>query len=251
MANSIQPNEQYIVLDTIQAAAADLSVANGVYKIGNPLATVCTFKDIQSAKIQAPVAEVLQVTTLTPTNAANSTYSFYITQLDPTSGNMRNWFFSYTTPASGSSATTICDAFRTAINADTTIHISTNANGNPTAILTAEAGYPIFVVGLVDLGGGLTQSTGTAGVAAINTVAQLEALGFEGLTGTTYTTVQLKVNQRTGYLLTNRENQYQTWDILISQGATNRAALVTALTETLGNLVISGVTASIENEALV
>ena len=249
MANSIQPNEQYIVLDTIQAAAADLSVANGVYKVGNPLQTVCTFKDIVSAKIQAPVAEVLQVTTLTAVAAANSTYAFYITQLDPSNGNMRTWNYSYETPASGATATTIGDVFRTAINADTTIHIA--ATGTTTLILTAEAGYPIFYVGITETGGGLTQATGTAGVAAINTVALLTAAGFAGLTGTTYTTIQLNVNQKTGLLMKNQETQNTTWDILISQGATNRAALVTAFTETLGNLVISGVTASIENEALV
>jgi hypothetical protein len=250
MANSIYPNEQYIVLDTIQAAAADLSVANGVYKIGNPLQTVCTFKDIVDAKIQAPVAETLQVTTITPTAAANSTYAFYITQWDPSNGGgMRAWFYSYETAASGDTATTIGNYFRTAINADTTIHIA--ATGTTTLILTAEAGYPIFYVGVTSVGGGFAAVTGTPGVAAINTVAMLTAAGFAGLTGTTYTTVKLNVNQKTGFLLKNQETQYTTWDILISQGATNRAALVTALTETLGNLVISGVTASIENEALV
>lgn len=249
MANSIYPNEQYIVLDTIQAAAADLSVANGVYKIGNPLATVCTFKDIVSAKIQAPVAEVLQVTTLTPVADANSTYSFFITQWNPADGNMRTWEYSHETAASGATATTICDFFRAAINADTTIKIA--ATGAATLILTAEAGYPIFTVGITNVGGGLIQATGTPGVAAINTVALLTAQGFEGLTGSTYTTVQLNVNQKTGFLLKNQESQYTTWDILISQGAANRAALVTALTETLGNLVIGGVAASIENEALV
>lgn len=249
MANSIQPNEQYIVLDTIQALAADLSVANGVYKVGNPLETVCTFKDIVSAKIQAPVAEVLQVTTLTPVAAANSTYAFYITQYNPVSGGMDDWFFSYTSAASGDTATTICDQFRTAINADSTIHIA--ATGAGTLILTAEAGYPIFYVGLTSVGGGLSQSTGTAGVSAINTLAMLQAQGFSGLTGSTYTTIQLIVNQKTGTLLKNQETQTQVWDILISQGATNRAALVTAFTETLGNLVIGAAAASIENAALV
>lgn len=250
MANSIYPNEQYIVLTTVQALAADLSVSNGVIKVGNPLETICTYKDIVSAKIQAPVAETLQVTTLTPVNAANSTYSFYITQWNPADGNMRTWNYSYETPASGSSATTICDAFRTAINADTTIKIA--ATGAATLILTAEAGYPIFYVGIVETGGGLTQATGTAGVAAINTAAQLTTYGIPNLTaGTTYTTVQLIVANPTGYLLKNQETQYTTWDIVILQTATNRAALVTAFQEALGNLIIGGTTASIENLALV
>jgi hypothetical protein len=250
MANSIYPNEQYILLTTVQAVAADLSVVNGVIKVGNPLQTVAVYKDIESAKIQAPVAEVLQVTTLTPTAAANSTYSFYITQWNPTNGNMSSWQYSYTTAASGDTATTIGNFFRTAINADTTIHIA--ATGTTTLILTAEAGYPIFYVGITETGGGLTQSTGTAGVSAINTYATLTAQGFPGLSaGATYTTIKLNVNQRTGYLLKNQETQYTTWDIIIDQAATNRAALVTAFQEELGNLVIGGAVASVENFALV
>lgn len=250
MANSIQPNEQYIVFSTVQALAADLSLVNGTIKLGNPLETICKYKDIVSAKITAPVAETLQVTTLTAVAAANSTYSFYIWQLDPANGNMRSWNYSYETPASGATATTIGDFFRTAINADTTIHIA--ATGTTTLILTAEAGYPIFYVGITETGGGFSYVTGTPGVAAINTAAQLTTLGFPNLTaGTTYTTVQLNVAQPTGYLLKNQETQAQVWDVLILQSATNRAAFVTALTEMLGNLIIGGTDASIEGLALV
>ena len=246
---SIQPNEFYQVLDTIQATAADLSVSDGLYKIGNPLKTVGYFKDFASAKITAPVAEQLQVTTLTPVAAANSTYSFFITQWDPASGNMRTWQYSYETPASGATATTIGDFFRTAINADTTIHIA--ATGTATLILTAEAGYPVFQVGITNVGGGLTAVTGTAGIPAVNTVAMLTAQGFLGLTGATYTTVQIKINARNTPLMKNPQATATVYDLLINQGATNRAALVTALTESLGNLVIGSAAASIENLALV
>ena len=250
MASSIYPNEQYLVFTTVQALAADLSLVNGTIKLGNPLETICKYKDIVSAKITAPVAETLQVTTLTPVAAANSTYSFFITQWNPADGNMRTWEYSHETAASGATATTIGDAFRAAINADTTIKIA--ATGTTTLILTAEAGYPIFNVGITNVGGGLTQATGTPGVAAVNTAAQLTTLGFPDLTaGTTYTTVQLNVAQPTGALLKNQETQAQVWDVLILQSATNRAAFVTAITEALSNLIVGGTDASIENFALV
>ena len=248
-ANSIFPNERYQILDTIQAVAADLSVANGLISIGNPLAAVCQYRDIVSAKIVAPVAETLQVTTLTPVAAANSVYSFFISQYDYTTGNINVFTYSLTSAASGETATTICNKFRAMIAANPTLKVT--GSGAATLILTAQAGYAIFTVTITATGGGLTQATGTAGVRAVNTLAQLQAAGFTNATAATYTVVTLMINQPTGFDNKNNVKLASQYDLLISQGATNRAALVTAITEALGNLVVGGVTASIENFALV
>lgn len=246
--NSLYPNERYVVLDTVQASGADLAVANSYLSVGNPLVPICKFKDIQSAKIQAAVAEQLQVTTLTPTNAANSTYAFIIQQYNPSTGNYDTFYFSYTTPASGSTATTIGDQFRTAINNNPLIHIA--ATGTTTLILTAEAGYPIFVVSITETGGGLTQSTGTAGIVAVNTLAKLATQGIT-VTNASYTSVTMNFTPTTGNLIKNPVKVDSAFTVYINQGDADYSDLVTAFTQALGNLVIGGSTASIEGFALV
>ena len=248
-ANSIKPNEWYQVLDSIQAAHADMSIVNGLIRSGNPLVAVCKFADITKATITAPVTEQLQVTTLTPVAAANSTYTFNITQYNYTTGNLDFFTYSLVSAASGDTATTIGDKFRAMINANPAIHIA--ATGTTTLILTAETGYAVFTVTITATGGGLTQSTGTAGIQAVNTLAQLQALGFTTAAAASYTVVHLEFNQPTGKDNKDQVTLASEFDLLISQGATNRAALVTNWQEVLGNLVEGGITASIENFALI
>jgi hypothetical protein len=246
--NSTYPNQTVIITDIVQALAADLSVVNSVISYGNPLATVCAYEDIRvrTARITAPVAEVLQVTTLTPVNAANSTYTFIIQQYNQTLGSYQTFEYTHTTAASGSSATTISAAFIAAVNADPTVHVT--ASGAATIILTADAGYAIFIVSITATGGGLTQVTGTAGVRAVGTLASLALQGIT-VTGSTYTQVHFEYNQPTGFNNKDQVSLRSTFDLYINQAATNRAALVTAWTELLGNLELGAVTPSIEGMA--
>lgn len=244
------PNQEIQILDTVQAAAADLSVANGVYSVGNPLQRKFLYDDcIKGAcRITAPVTEVLQVTTLSPTAANSSTYSLIIQQYDVAN---KSWGITYTdthtTAASGATATTISDYFRNNINANSQLRIT--ATGTNTVVLTAETGYPIFIVTLTELGGGFTQATGTAGVIAVNTLA---ALALQGITVTnaSYTQVHVEYYGTSGETAKNRVTLHSVYDLYINQASANRAALVTAFTEGLGNLIIGGTDASIENSAL-
>lgn len=244
---SLYPNQWYTALETVQASAADLSVVNGLIRSGNPLTDVCYFNAITKASITAPVTEVLQVTTVTPTAVASTLYGILIEQYDyETGGNITRQYF-YETAASGDTATTICDAFRTAINNDSIIKIA--ATGAATLILTAETGYPKFTVKFTNAAASLAQSTGTAGVVAIGTTAALARQGIT-LPAASYTQVHIEYAQKNGTNLRDQITLASVWDLYINQADANRAALVTAWTQELGNLVIGGAAASIENAAL-
>jgi len=245
---SLYPNQWYTSLETVQALAADLSVANGLIKSGNPLTDVCYFDSITKASITAPVTEVLQVTTVTPTAVASTTYGITISQYDYATGSAIVRQYYYTTAASGDTATTICNSFRTQINNDAVIKVA--ATGAATLILTAETGYPQFTVIFTNGNASLAQVTGTAGVVAVGTTAALARQGIT-LPSASYTQIHIEYNQKVGTNLKDQITLASVWDLYISQGATHRAALVTAWTEELGNLVLGGAAASIENFAKV
>lgn len=243
------PNQEIDILDTVQALAADLSVANGWYAVGNPLERKFHYGSCIPGKvfIKAPVTEVLQVTTLTPVASANTTYAIIIQQYDVAN---QSWV-TYTdsmTASSTDTPTTICNYFRNNVNASGQLRIT--ASGAATCILTAETGYPIFIVTITQTGGGFTQATGTAGVIAVNTQA---ALALQGITvaNASYTQVHVEYYSNNGDQLKGRNTLHSVYDLYINQASANRAALVTAFTESLGNLIIGGTDASIENAALV
>lgn len=219
------PNQGYIATNTIQASGADLALTNRVISYGNPLVPICLFNDLVASSVTTGVAEQLQVTTLTPVAAANSTYTFYINQVDPATGNNYVGQYSYTTAASGDTATTICDYFRTLIAADQNLHVA--GSGTTTLILTAETGYASFIVTLTSLGGGLTQSTGTTGIQAVGTTAALQAQGItEGISSSaTYTTVVMKWYPKTGADITALVGATQTLTIYLNEAASNFSTL--------------------------
>lgn len=248
---TLYPNQWYTSLETVQASAADLAVVNGLIRSGNPLTDVCMFDSITKASITAPVTEVLQITTITPAAVASTRYGITLSQYDYATGNAIVRSYEYTTASSGDTPTTIGNSFRSQINADPAIKVA--ATGTTTLILTAETGYPVFQVILTGSTVGnasLAPVTGTAGVVAVGTTAALARLGIT-LPSASYTQVHIEYNQKSGTSLKDQVTLASVWDLYISQGATNRAALVTAWTEELGNLVIGGAAASIENWAKV
>jgi hypothetical protein len=155
--------------------------------------------------------------------------------------------YQVTTASSGDTATTICDAFRSLINADPIIHVA--ATGAATLILTAETGWPQFTVNLQFLGGGLTQVAGTAGVFAVGTLASLALQGIT-VTNATYYQVHLEFTPIIGDNLKNPIQNMSVWDAYINAGDGDTAALIVTWTEELGNLVLAAAAASIENFAL-
>jgi hypothetical protein len=248
---TLYPNQWYTSLETVQALAADLSVVNRMIRSGNPLTDVCLYPSITKATITAPVTEVLQVTTITPAAVASTAYGITIAQYDYATGNDIVKQYYYETAASGDTATTIGDAFRSQINADPTIKVA--ATGTTTLILTAETGYAQFRViktGSTVGNTSLAVVATTAGVVAIGTQAALARQGIT-LPSATYTQIHIEYNQNSGLNLKDQVTLASVWDLYISQGATNRAALVTAWTEILGNLIKGGTDASIENFAVV
>ena len=220
------PNQAYETYNTIQTLGSDFALTNRWLYQGNPLQPICLFNDLIASSVTVAVAEQLQVTTLTPVNAANSTYTFYINQVDPATGNSYVGEYTHTTAASGSSATTICDAFRSLIAADQNLHVA--GSGAATLILTAETGYASFIVTITDLGGGFTQSTGTAGIQAVGTTAALAAQGItSGISsGASYTTVIMKWYPKTGADITALVGATQTLTLYLNEAATNYAALL-------------------------
>jgi hypothetical protein len=96
-------------------------------------------------------AEVLRVVTVTPTAVAGGEYRLTLSAekvgFDSNLPNEVQTTFTHTAPT-GATATTIGDAFRTAINNHPFWGARVAASGTTTLVLTAKAGYPIFTVGV-------------------------------------------------------------------------------------------------------
>lgn len=226
----------YVILDTVQAAHADLTLDNRIVRFGDPLVKVCDYQSLipGACSLTVSVAEVLQQTTLTPVAANSSTYSFRITQFNINTGTniVREYF--YTTAAAGDDATSICDALRDQVNADTIIQVT--ATGAATLILTADAGYPIFTVTILQTGGGFTQATGTAGVRSVNTDADLTRMGITGFTGTAYTNLHLEFYKQVGDLNTIGQGQHWMWDAYVDEGEAQYGDLLTYMEEMMAGV---------------
>jgi hypothetical protein len=182
----------FSLLRTIAATAGDIVRAGGTVTITN--SPPFGYEGISSLVRTASVAETLQITTLTPTAAATSTYSGIVTQYDIATNKTLTGRFSYTTAASGDTATTIGNAIRSELNQFVNAGaLKVALTGTTTVIITALTRYPIFTVTLTQLGGGLTQSTGTAGVQSVNLAADVllayskAGLPAPTLTGASYT----------------------------------------------------------------
>lgn len=104
---------------------------------------------IKNGYYKAYAAEVLRVITITPTAAANTDYRVVLSaeKGQTFNNNLPNevqTVFTHTTAATGGTATTIGDAFRTAINNHPYWSTRVVASGTTTLIITAKAGFPIF-----------------------------------------------------------------------------------------------------------
>lgn len=219
---------------TVQASAADAPVAGHILSITN--APQIDTRTIEKFSITAAVAEVLQVTTVTPTAANSSDFSLVITQM--VNGVMQSVTLVANTPASGGTATTICNDWRSQLSANGS-RIKITGSGTATFILTAQAGSPIFKVTVISTSsasGTISQSTGTAGVAAVGTYTVLTNQGITTIpalvSGQSYTQVviqfrQPSINDPAGNVSSSRD----THTVLINEAATNFAALNTRLGE--------------------
>jgi hypothetical protein len=129
-------------------------------------------------------AGVLQVTrvTITTTPAANTTYSFAITQLIGSNTVSRR--VSVTTPAVAPTATIVSNQFKTLLeNLGLQVTAAVSGTSDSITTITAVAGYNQFTV--VNLSS-TTVTAVTAGVYAIGLGSDLLASGLTGFTSTNY-----------------------------------------------------------------
>ena len=132
------------VLNTLAATAGDISVSDRSLNItGCPSMNYAQMKTAGSGLVKSLLATPL-VWVVTPTNAANSTYTLQITQYVASAGHIITRVLSYTTPASGSTATTICDFLRLQLATYTDIEVT--GSGTATLILTGSSTSCIFTV---------------------------------------------------------------------------------------------------------
>lgn len=241
---STYPNNQYLVINDTAVTASSWVLANGVITIAGQ--QVCKYKELRKASVTASVNETPGVQTLTPVAANNSVYQFMIQQYNFTTGVTYTGMYTYTTAASGDTATTICDAFRAQINADQVLRIT--ATGTTTLILTAEAGFPVFTVTILQVGGGLTQPSPatTPGVVAVGTTAALALKGITVPALKTYTTVHLEYAPITGMNIKDSVDLYSVYDLYLDNADTHTGPLVTVITNNLNGLDNLGTVANPE-----
>ena len=84
-------------------------------------------------------------------------------------------------------------------------------------ILTAEAGFPVFTVTILSVGGGLTQVTGTPGVVAVGTPAALALQGINVTTTDRYTTCHIEYAPVTGMNIKDGVNVASVIDIYVNE----------------------------------
>lgn len=232
---STYPNKTYIVADVY--AATSWVMAAGVITWGDPLATdaqvVTKYNAITKASITPSVGETSQVVLVTPTATANSVYTLMIQQYNFSTGRTYTGTYTYTTAASGDTATTICNAFKSQINADQNIKISTDLPGVGTATLTAEAGFPVFTVTVLSAGGGLTAPTTTPGVVAVGTPAALALQGITVGAANTYTTVHIEYSPVTGQNIKDGVSVASVLDLYLEEGEADYAAVLADITADL------------------
>lgn len=217
----------YNVLTSLSAAGADISFANNKFSVTGGL-VFDPRKVVSTSGIITTVAEVPQVDTLTITAAASTAYRISIVQVKP-NGVVMSEVFNYTSLASGDTATTIGDKFRSMINQS---NLEIVASGGATLILTANAGYPVFTSSVAGSVGTIAIVLTTAGVYAVNTYASLVANGVpsSSLTvGATYTSWNVVYEYSDGSvdkLLDQSQNQ---WTVYAQDGITNLSAFVAKL----------------------
>ena len=158
-------SQNYYCIPTI-AATDNLGTAvnkGGYLKIGGTAQLVITPAALQNFQIpllgikngvyQLYTAETATIVTITPTAANSTDYRVVLSaeKGQAFNNNLPNEIqtvFTHTTPASGGTATTIGNAFRTAINNHPYWSTRVTCTGTTTLIITAKTGFPIFSAGV-------------------------------------------------------------------------------------------------------
>lgn len=237
-------NNTYSILSTIAAVAADISLSNHVLSI-----TGCPAMDFRTLEAIGgyitPVAETRGVLTFTNTGANSTAYKGRVTQYIPSIGQLSIVDFGTTSPASGSTTTTVSTSLKADLNARLNLKIA--ATGTTTTIITASAGSPI-ITGTAISGG--TFAITTPGVASVGTYADLVAAGVTGATaGKTYNQITFVYKSPIADLLGEARVTNNSHTLYVQSDATNYAAFNTRMAELLSSFPAGGSTYS-DSEAL-
>jgi len=173
----------YNIIESVAANSGDI-VLSGDGQLAITGAPVTQLKISSMGTRVSATAGVLQVSTVTiaTTPAANTTYSFAITQLIGSNTVSRR--VSVTTPAVAPTATVVSNQFKTLLeNLGLQVTASVGGASDSVTSITAVAGYNQFTI--VNLSS-TTVATGTAGVYALGLGSNLLAAGLTGFTSTNY-----------------------------------------------------------------
>jgi hypothetical protein len=173
----------YNIIETVAADSGDI-VLSGDGQLAIAGAPVTQLKISKLGTVISATAGVLQISTVTiaTTPAANTTYSFAITQ--EINGNTVARKVSVTTPAVAPTASVVSNQFKTQLeNLGLQVTVTVGGSSDSVTTITAKAGYNQFTI--VNLSS-TTVATGTAGVYAIGLGSDLLAAGLTGFTPTNY-----------------------------------------------------------------
>ena len=130
------------VLNTVAASAADIVVSNGTLSITGCPSMQYEFMKSAGNGLVVSLYPTPYVTEVIPTAAANTTYTLLLTQYVMPAGRIITRVLSYTTPAAGATATSICDFLRLQLASYTDIQIT--GSGTSSLILTGSLTSPLF-----------------------------------------------------------------------------------------------------------
>lgn len=247
-------SQKYYCFPSIAGTADDGTAVNkaGYLKIGGTNTLVITPAALQNFQVpllglksgvyKVYTAAVNRVVTVTPTAVASTDYRIILSaeKGQTFSNNLPNEVqatFTHTTAASGATATTIADAFRTAINNHPFWGGRVVASGTTTLILTAVTGTPIFSVGV---GANLASVVTTAGNVELGAKgADLLATGNFNATvglpvsGTNYGVFIFETFSTSEAVMSGAGDVEKNYIYIPSGGSGYNAALITALTTLL------------------
>lgn len=245
-------SQKYFCFPSIAGTADDGTAINkaGYLKIGGTNTLVITPAALQNFQIplvgikngvyKAYTAETARVVTITPTAANSTDYRIVLSaeKGQAFNNNLPNevqTVFTHTTAASGGTATTIGDAFRTAINNHPYWGSRVTCTGTTTLIITAKAGFPIFSAGVGALLAAVVSTAGNVELGAKG--ADLLASGNFNATvglpvsGTNYGVFIFDAFSTSESVMSGH-GDYEKSYIYIPGGG-NNAALITALSTLL------------------
>lgn len=235
-------NEKVFVLSTLQAAGADVELANGTLSVTG--AEPIPVRNIQSAQLVSTTPGLGNVNTITLTLAiaANTTYSGVIQQV--LSGETSNFPFTYTTgataPSSGDFYLALLGIFQAGITAGALLGTATGGSTN--VVFTCDPIAPVAAITLNNLSvataGKVLTAAGssatnaaprvlTAGAAHGLTVGKIYSITFAGVSGTAPTSL----NGRTIFGI-----PLNTTDITLLGTTAAGAVTTTTATMTVSNL---------------